>query len=244
MNQHQQAAFDAAVEIKKLCEKNGIECFMLAGSVLGAIRHKGFIPWDDDIDLGIKFEDLEKFQGIASKLSSKYKYVSIETCEKYPRFNGKILCEGISCVDIFPLIKLSDNRIISTIQWKVHRTMVHVLFRKLKYNPTDENEKYKILSKIISIIMTKNAVIGLDKYIMSMCESEHTEWYSNITSKYSFQKERIKTEWIEKPEIILFEGEKFLCPGSIHEYLTNLYKDYMELPPVNERVPVHEESFS
>ena len=244
MNQHQQIAFEAAIEINNICKEYDIECFILAGSVLGAVRHKGFIPWDDDIDIGIKYSDLHKFNKISNKLPSKYKYVSIETCDKYPRFNGKVLCEGISCVDIFPLIKLSNNNIISSIQWNAHRIMVHILFRKMKYEPIDENKKYKFFSQILSIFFTKKSTIKLDNFFMKLKKKKKTEWYSNITSKYSFKKEKIKTEWIEHPEELEFEGIKFLSPGNTHDYLTNLYRNYMELPPVNERIPVHEESFS
>ena len=243
MNQHQQTALEAAIAIRDLCKENNIDCFLLAGSVLGAIRHKGFIPWDDDIDLGIRYKDLQKFQVISSHLPEKFKYISVYTNKKYPRFNGKVLVDGVSCVDVFPLVKLSDNKLISSIQWKAHRVLIHVLFRKKKYNPKDENPRYRALSKVIALFFTKNTVIKLDELIMGLCESKDTQWFSNLTSKYTFQKELIKAEWINKPCKVMFEGEVYMAPGNIDAYLTNLYKDYMELPSETERIPVHEESF-
>ena len=243
MNSEQQLALEAAKEVKRICDEYCIKYYFLAGSTLGAIRHKGFIPWDDDIDIGIPYEDIRRFEKAVDSIGEKYKYVSHHVNNKYPKFNGKILYHGKGCVDIFPLVKMSDNAFVSAFQWYSHKLLLHLLFRKHQYSPDGENRFLYILSTIIAPIFSRNMIISLDDMVLSLCSSKKTKNRCNITSKYSYHKEIIISEWIEKSIIVEFEGVSFRSIGCVDDYLTHLYGNYMQLPPEDQRKPEHAEVF-
>ena len=115
---------EIAKEVKRVCEENDIQYFLDSGTLLGAIRHKGFIPWDDDLDLGMVRAEYDKFLKIApQKLSPKYKLITWEKEQEYPHQFCKIMKIGTTYleeaqkgnatsgifVDIFPYDNFPDD---------------------------------------------------------------------------------------------------------------------------------------
>lgn len=87
----QMVQLEIAKEIKRICEENGIRYWLDGGTLIGAIRHNGFIPWDDDLDLGMLREDYEKFLVIAPlKLQKEYELLTWENNQKYPHAFAKV----------------------------------------------------------------------------------------------------------------------------------------------------------
>lgn len=85
---------------------NNIKYFLLAGSCLGAVRHKGFIPWDDDIDIGIFNEDYDRFETVLiQELPKQFTWINAKTDNLYPRFFGKILMVRHLALMYFVLLK-------------------------------------------------------------------------------------------------------------------------------------------
>ena len=243
MNQQQANAFAALKAVINICNEQSIKYYLLAGSTLGAVRHQGFIPWDDDIDIGICLTQLTAFERAMDELPTPFMYISQHNAELYPRLSGKILRDGRNCIDIFPLCKISDMDYVAKIQWYMHKVMMHIYFRKIGYSIDIESPKIKKLSKIASYLFTRKAVINIDDFFLSLCEDKDTKRYCNITSKYSFEKEIILKEWIENPSVLVFEGLRCSTVGFVDDYLTKLYGDYMVLPPIDKRTPAHEEVF-
>ena len=243
MNEQQKRAFTAMLYIKEICENNGINYYLLAGSTLGAVRHGGFIPWDDDIDIGIKIDDINKLETLLVSLPEPYIYISQHTAKNYPRLSGKVLYEGRNCVDVFPLVKISDNSAVSRFQWYMHKVLMHLYFRKIGYEISVESKKIRAVSELLSHFVTRDGVVKMDDYILMLCDNKDVEYYCNITSKYSLEKEKIKATWLKNPQQVSFEGEMMSTVDKIDDYLRKLYGNYMELPPENERIPSHEEIF-
>lgn len=238
-------ALDALIEMKTICERHGITYYLLAGSVLGAVRHKGFIPWDDDIDVGIKYDDIASLETyLEQELSYKYRYVSYSIDQEFPRLHGKILCEGRTCVDVFPLVRAADNIIVRKIQWNVKSFAKKLFYRKCNYIDKSENIKLVKIATIIAPFFSKNRIIKMYEWSCSLCNYKVTKDWINISSVYSMNKETIPSTYLEKPSNLLFENNIFTGVGEPDMYLKNLYGDYMQLPPLEKRVSGHEEIFT
>lgn len=226
-----------------LFEKNGIKYTLLGGSVLGAIRHKGFIPWDDDMDIGVFREDFEK----AEELLSTFKPYTYETTtrhiipdapighlhlvnEKYPI--GMSPTIDIFALDYVPSEKKEQKklRFIANIhhlavlrrapqnRGKLNRFVFGVLI-KIIPNKLWDRIQTKSLNKIINYTKSKNMI-------------------GNIFGFWT-EKEYFMSEIYENLEKYQFENLLLPIPKEYDLYLTQLYGDYMQLPPVEKRVPKH-----
>lgn len=231
--------------VKRICNNTNTRFFLIAGTALGAVRHGGFIPWDDDIDIGVTYLDYKKMDSILSKIDlTPYKYISCSNDSKYPRLHGKIIYEGRNCIDIFPLIKLSDNHFVAHTQWYIRKILWKVYSRKVGYLHEKEKQPWIFISKLLALFLSKENVLKMADWNCCLCESKKTNFYINIYSTYSMEKEKISSKCVENPIEIYFEGEKFWSLGYLDMYLTHLYGDYMKMPPQNERKSnVHEELF-
>lgn len=248
--EHQNAAYEALLELDRILKKNNIQYYLLAGSVLGAVRHGGFIPWDDDIDVGIKVEDYERAShAIQQELSETYTWIDKSCSTSYPRLYGKILHDSLGCIDVFKLVKTSNNPKERTRQWRYRKIFFKLYKAKVGY--AHKNEKLGLknsiklfFSKIISCFIpmeTLNRMI--DNNEKKYQEISDNDYYINLYSIYSLEKELIKSEWLEQPGEVQFNAEKFSTVGNTDDYLKHLYGDYMKLPPVEERKARHSEEF-
>jgi len=108
---HQKKCLEALTFLESLRKEHGIRYYLLAGSVLGAVRHKGFIPWDDDIDVGIRKEDLAQVEALVKEfLPAGFTLEQTAPNHPYPRMFSKICYNGRCCIDLWPLVKrVPDN---------------------------------------------------------------------------------------------------------------------------------------
>lgn len=241
-------------KIKEICEKENITYFLGYGTLLGAIRHQGFIPWDDDIDIMMPREDYEKFIEYCIINEKELEYFSLKhylTSKEYiypiARFcdtryeiqyeNTKDYGLGLF-VDIYPLdgIDLNDKRFIQQLQWRQKLIdlcgTTKYIFPKLKIKNLI---KYPLF--LISRLLKINKLLQeLDKFskkynYKNMKNIECTVW----TSKYH----RISKEAFEKMKICKFEDDYFNIPEGYDEILREYYGNYMELPSVENQIGHH-----
>lgn len=248
---------DIAREIQRICVKHNIGFFVDSGSLLGAVRHKGFIPWDDDMDLGMLREDYDRFMHIApEELKSEYFLQTVESDPYYGLFYAKVRKNGTMLdeekgpkkakqgiwVDIFPYDFASSNEKERDYFAKKRMHYQRMMFMKCGYTPWKERGKINIKTRIyfipyqiMSIFMKKEKIIkqyNSWRGIHKDTEEFYAHW--GILSKDYFP-----VLWFKPYRY--FEFEDIILPGikEAEKWLTKVYGDYMKLPPEEERGDMH-----
>ena len=246
LREHQLKAVEAMKYLDKVCKKADIRYFMIAGSTLGAIRHKGFIPWDDDIDIVMTMDQFQKFVRIAPKAFKKpYRWRHTSVDKEYPTLTGGIYYgEDEPLITVFPLVKLSDNKLERKMQWIIRKVMSPVWQRKVGYQvpveKIDAKQRLSIAgSTVLAALLPKRQVLRILRNNEMRYENKDVEWYCNIYSKYSQEKESIRADWVKDIIRVPFEDARFPILKDYDAYLTHIYGDYMTPPPEKERHPVH-----
>lgn len=240
-------------EIDRICKKYNISYFLDYGSALGAVRHKGFIPWDDDIDISMMRSDYNKFLSIFTKEvdNNKYFLQVYETEPNYHNFHAKIrrkntiypqgytknFNERGIMLDIFPLDRVPDNE-------KERKKYI----RRVR--------KYRKICAIVAADIRKNLLKKTVIKILRFLPEEHyRKKYEKMCNKYNdvetccvtcfsdiyFLKRDICCEIkdILPTKTIEFEGKMYSIMANPNARLKSLYNDYMTLPPVEEQIPHH-----
>lgn len=140
LRKHQLRGVRALESVDKICKTHNIKYFLIAGSALGAVRHKGFIPWDDDVDIGMCMYDYNRFKSIIKKsLQEEFTWMHTDVDPNFPTLSGRILYGEEQLVTIFPIVKISDCKVKAMSQWIIRKVMSQVYQRKLHFR----NEKDK-----------------------------------------------------------------------------------------------------
>lgn len=237
-------------EVKEIFQKHNIPFFLACGTALGCARHKGFIPWDDDVDIYVMGTDLPRIKdAFEQEKSSFLKFQDYTKENKYPYWFPKIVASdtllvekafanlGYSCgvyIDIFPLFFASDNFIVRMILEKI-RYFRYALLRVFF------NESFNIGCKRIIKFFVKKIVdprkiqIKLEKsYLKQRKRGRYL-----IDSGTFHKNALIKASSFENSVEMEFEKMSMPMPKGYKEYLTDYYGDYMQLPPPQDRISRH-----
>lgn len=234
----------------KVCENHGIPFYMLGGTMLGAIRHKGFIPWDDDMDFGVPYERYHELISVLNKeLPFPYVCSTFENSSSVISFFAKVedsstvvedarltqikKQRGIN-IDIFPLVSCEEkewNRNIPKIQ-KL-QTLKRIVYVGSTTRNKFKNAAKRIL-KAIFPISSKQINRAIAKKIDKIRPGNY---YCNIVSPH-FWSIALPKYYFEDMIVYDFEDTRFLGISNYDEYLSKLYKNYMKLPP-KEKQEVH-----
>lgn len=238
-------ALEILKEFDKICKKNKIEYWISDGTLLGAIRHKGFIPWDDDIDVCVAKEDIKKLKIILEKNLPYYFYLTDEGNDKKMSFykirdryskasevENERRQTGI-WIDIFPMTSIKESKIINLLIGK---------FLKIEINSKDKGIK-RILKIVVCNIFLKKIIKIKDKteirkkYFKKLTNVDELKKNSFIYMEGQEWWHTYKKEWIFPLKEVEFEGFKFLAPNDSEKYLKSYYgKDYMKIPPENKKI--------
>lgn len=245
------------IELDRICRKNNIKYNLCGGTLIGAIRHNGFIPWDDDIDVCMLRDDYNKFIKIQEKeLNNKYYFQNMETEKEYVnifskiRRNDSIFCESISnldekkqgiWIDIFPIDNTSDNMLIA----KFYMLKVIILRILIAYKNGDtmvsENFLKRFLLRLLKFFSKFYSKKKLKNKLLCTIHKFNGKKTSNVVSYggcYLF-KEIVKREYFENLIEHKFEKHDFYIPKKYDEYLRNYYGNYMQLPPKEKQISNH-----
>ena len=243
---------DITLDVARFCDENNLTYFLAYGSLIGAIRHKGFIPWDDDIDLLMPRPDYERFiqlyrqKGRYSILTpmdqgAVYEWVKIydDRSEKVEEIDYSV-CKLIGVnIDIFPLDGQPDD--MDTFKRETDERMrlhhrIRIITRPLKGFPL----KGKIATLAYRLIGVRHY---LRKYIQSATQYPYdTANYVGFADPYPWNPycdRHLKSLFTERVKVP-FEGHEFWAPAGYDTFLRNMYGDYMQLPPVEKQVSHHQ----
>lgn len=244
-------------EIHLFCVREKINYYLLGGSMLGAVRHGGFIPWDDDIDIGMPREDYEKFKSLFPKSMARDKYF-LQCSDTDQDFAPAIMrlcirdtfmdvkserhlknCKN-SYIDIFPLDNV-PNEVHKRTEQEKRITLVKRLIDLKLYHIYDNNSKFSIyVKKIVSVIMKIIPLSYLQKkleQIMRLYQYEKCDNYCSMASQYSYSRQTISKQIYGIPKLIKFEDTELYGSEYPEKYLAHLFGvDYMQLPPEEKRV--------
>ena len=237
-------------EIVRICDKNNIDYFLVGGTLLGAVRHKGFIPWDDDIDIGMTRKDFKKFIECASKdLDSKYNIQYKDTNKEYYlnfikimknntifEENDKIEYKGEKgiFVDIFPFDNTNNrDSLVQFFQAKLSNLIRSILY--IRIGIKSKNPFKKIIKNILFFIPNQK-LLNVQEKVMSLNKNDNSKYLTAFSGTYSYKKDTYLREKMFPLKKLSFEGKEYKVLNDYKYYLENLYGDnYMELPPVEKR---------
>ncbi|WP_167859373.1 LicD family protein [Paenibacillus cymbidii] len=229
--------------IDELCKKNKIQYFLIGGSALGAVRHKGFIPWDDDFDIAMTNENYLKFLKVCEEQLDKDRYFfQREASEKWPlyftkiRMNGTVfrepdaMCEshmGIF-IDVFSLENIADGIVASTWQYICSKIVIARTLAQRGYMTATFGKRVvmSIIKRISNRALEKVLINQVRRY-----NKEETKRLGILFGNVRFKNAFIPREFFGTPEYIEFEGRFLPVPGMTHEFLRKNFGDYMKLPP-------------
>ena len=243
----------------QICEKYHLRYYFTGGALIGVLRHHGFIPWDDDIDVGMPRKDYEKFLRIMQKHPIK----GYGICNRYTNpdwhfamsqfvdLKSEIMIhlaeqprKANIWIDVFPLDGLPSNKIHRWFRVKnilFHRYLVQIAFIDTQ---VDANRNRPLPEKVIlslckaipfgKLINTDKVISHMEK-ILSSSDFYKSKYAGNMLGRYR-EREVVPQKYFGTPVIGSFEGIDVKIPEMSHELQTSLYGDYMKLPPVESRV--------
>ena len=242
-----------ASEVLKICEKYNLKIVMLAGTFLGAIRHNGFIPWDDDMDFGMPREDFERFKELCVSDLDREKYFlqTDQTDLNYPfnfvklRLNNTHVSEEFSLdanvhdgiyIDIFPIDDICPKPFRRFIQLKGFWLFRNLLWIKCGYGDNDRKKRlaYK-LAKLATHVFSISFLKKMKEKCILLGQSTNADNVVVSDGSYGIKKKTFPKVWLDEVESYSFEDIKLWGMKNYKAYLKHMYGDYMQLPPENQR---------
>ena len=236
----------------KICHDNNLKYLVGFGTLLGAVRHKGFIPWDDDIDLIMLRDDYEKMLKVAPKYLPENLFLQTNKSDpEFPRTYAKLRMNNTTlkteafsnldihhgiCLDIFPVDYTARNKKIQTF----HMTLIKYTQILIDYRNINSVKKpylpIKYTLKFISKLVPKKIIDLVIKYFSILFIKRKNNPVTIFSTRQNFA---IDLNILFPVKKLTFEGINVPVPNQWDEYLKCLYGDYMILPPAEERKSHH-----
>ena len=236
--------------VHDFCVDNKIDPSLTYGTLIGVIRHKGYIPWDDDIDICMTRPEYNKFIKMFNNKNERYKVYSFELNNNYPFPFAKIIDThtvlieksdikfkmGIN-IDLFPIDAVDAKQIVLKRQIRLKKIYNVKVVKLVKSRKLHKNF-ILFVGKLLFIFIPLKLIVKL------MCNNASHYNYdsSNYVSCVAFgskNNQPIKKEIFSKYLLLPFENKEFFVMEGYDQYLKSIYGDYLELPPKNEQITHH-----
>jgi lipopolysaccharide cholinephosphotransferase len=232
-------------ELQRICEAHSLRYYLIGGSAIGAIRHKGFIPWDDDIDVGIPRPDYEELERLCrDELGGRFFWQTYRTEPRYNAIFGKLrlndtlyketptahlpIHHGIK-IDVFPLDGVPRRGFTRFLQ------RVILKFCAMKIGSETRSTRPRSYQARLARMIPRRAAIRMYDVVAGWCSFDESEIVINNGGVWGHEKEAVPRIWFGAGEIVQFEDGKAPVPECWDEYLTQIYGDYMTQPPEDQR---------
>lgn len=238
--------------VKAFCDQNEIDYWIDSGTLLGAIRHKGYIPWDDDIDVGMLREDYDKFMSEFNEKNERYRFVSVENTPEFYAPHGKV-CDTSTVlfepdeeghklsinIDIFVYDNAPDDDAAVEKMYDIRDFLRKIFAIKNQKKITDGNFVKLILKlvrrRVYRVLFWGNLMQKMVENSKKYAEKE-TKRVGNFTAYTRMVcDKRVFDGFVD----VEFEGKMYKAPSGYDEWLRSFYGDYMELPPEEKRISHH-----
>lgn len=265
----QNLQLEILLEVDRICRKHHIRYNLSGGSLLGAVRHKGFIPWDDDIDVRMLREEYDRFCEVCkTELNTERYYLQTNVTEEEYRWGfSRILINGtkyvrigqehLKCrtgvfIDLFPSDGCSSNLIVGTYQG-----LIALFMRKALWSPVgSEIIKNPFKRAFFGILnrIPKNTLLKVQDYLVSLGKKHHYErvvcwglprsdvrrWgFSKKVLRGKGKPKGLQREWLEELIEVPFEGHMVYIPKDYDGWLTYVYGDTYMQLPPEEKRRIH-----
>lgn len=243
------------LEFAAFCEKNNLQYFLAYGTLLGAVRHKGFIPWDDDIDVSMPRPDYDKFIKLYKEQMTDSRY--------------QISAPG-DAISKHSFVKIYDSKTVKIedgIEYKGNYPGIDIDVWPIDGQPEDDETfakwykklkfKYLLLFGAVSTlsygsfkrrckVLAVKIAAGKKEKVLAQTEKLHKKYpydksvkVGTTISYFNPKTDRCLKEWYRESVLLDFEGYQLKAPVDYHKILTQVYGDYMKLPPIEQQVTHH-----
>lgn len=240
-------------DIDELCQRNHIDYYLNGGSTIGAVRHQGFIPWDDDLDIMMTYDHYERFIQVCREQLDPDKYYIQEGLKDWPLNYSKIKLKGTYFeeiennnggkdneygifIDVFKIDNTSDKRWQQRIQYAFakYRVCYGHLLRTYK-TASWQKKLFMVLSYPMKIGAIRRFVIRQSERY----NGKDTEYIASFYESKRFKKCIFKRTTFGTPQYLPFEDMRLPVQADYDNYLTISFGDYMQLPPEKDRQLKH-----
>lgn len=259
MNEMQLMMSEMVKWFHSFCQRNDIRYYMVGGTMLGAVRHNGFIPWDDDIDVGIPRKDYERLLKnknqwlysekkyyIESYLDNnkdfEFRYAKVYDTQTTLIENCRSRTKRGIFIDVFPLDGIGDNKEEALNNYSSIQKYVQFLLTrtcKVKKSRTLTKNLVIIASRLIpNFIIDNKKIISKINTLCSVRDFDTSMFVGNLVGMWG-AKEIMPREFFGKPTLYKFEDTELYGPEKYDDYLKNLYNNWRQLPPLEKQKSDH-----
>jgi lipopolysaccharide cholinephosphotransferase len=241
---------DVLREFARRCDAASLRWFVVGGTLLGAVRHRGFVPWDDDIDVAMPRPDFDRFEALCGRSADPaYSWQSCRTDPAYPFVYGKLGRTGTSMVepaiahlrvrqsihvDVFALDGAPESMLARSVHALIVKLAVTAIGARIRRTGVRRAVAYPL-----RFVPRSWAIRLLDRLALAF-PYDRSPRVVNAGGAWGYGRECQPRGRFVPAACVEFEGLPVPAPGRWHEYLSQVYGDYQRLPPPDQRRPRHD----
>lgn len=245
---------DIMKDIDTLCRAHNIEYYLLGGSAIGAIRHKGFIPWDDDLDIIMNNDNYNRFIEVCRKELDTSKYYLQEGLKDWSMYFSKIRLKGTRFdegvtysdnpdqqgifVDVFKMDNVPSNGL--KMRWQYICAKIYLCYQLAVRG--DDGHSFGLKKRLMLLMSFPLKSKAIRNWLRSQVEkynNKDTDYYGFFYGRTNFRTSIVRKSYFGKPLRVPFEDTELCVPERYDEYLTQMFGDYMTPPPAEQQVGLH-----